>query len=134
MTAITKPLYETTLCGKSLRFFASPLLDGKPDFPWHSVDDLQRCMGMSREEREFLLRYRELPVPIQTVATADGPVRISPHPAAQRMILARQELGGAPAGAFDEYCFQSTMACNKLPDAAGQGFEWITAAYKRWDS
>ena len=70
---ITKPIYEATVSGKPLRFFASPLLDGKPDFPWHSVDDLQRCIGMSREERNFFYGSERSPYRFKPLRRRTGP-------------------------------------------------------------
>jgi hypothetical protein len=40
---IIKPLHIGTVAGRTLRFFRTPLNDGRPDFPWHSFDDLNRC-------------------------------------------------------------------------------------------
>lgn len=140
---ITAPIYETTLCGQRLRFFRSPTIDdNRPDFAWHSVDDLQRCLRMTAEEREFFLRsMREIdgkdgdPLRvIRTLATADGPVTVAPHYVAQAIIQARDHFGEAPEGAYDEYCFHSKKATDQLMgDLKGPaGFEWIIAAFHRW--
>jgi hypothetical protein len=41
----TKPLHVAIVTGKQLRFFRSPNNDGRPDFPWHSTNDLQSVFG-----------------------------------------------------------------------------------------
>jgi hypothetical protein len=28
---------------------SSPLADGRPDLPWHAVDDLHHCLGLKRQ-------------------------------------------------------------------------------------
>ena len=42
------PLHIATVGGHPLRFFKTPLDDGRPDFSWHCVDDLHRCIGRLR--------------------------------------------------------------------------------------
>jgi len=42
------PLYAATVGGQPLRFFRTPLGDGRPDFPWCGLDDLGRCLGLNR--------------------------------------------------------------------------------------
>ena len=38
------PLHIATVGGHPLRFFKTPLNDGRPDLVWHAVDDLQHCL------------------------------------------------------------------------------------------
>jgi hypothetical protein len=36
---VSKPLHIATIGGHPLRFFRTPINDGKPDMPWHAVGD-----------------------------------------------------------------------------------------------
>jgi hypothetical protein len=56
---ITKPLHVATVVGGQLRFFRTPNEDGRPDLPWHSVDDLQQCLGLDRSAREIFQRMAQ---------------------------------------------------------------------------
>jgi hypothetical protein len=86
---ISKPLHEATLCDQRLRFFISAIEDGRPDFPGHAVDDLQRCVGMPASKGEFFIRkQRKFGVPMQTIATSDGHVTVAPHFVALALIEA----------------------------------------------
>lgn len=133
------PLHEARVCGKRLRFFRTPLNDGRPDLPWHSVDDLQSCLGLSRAQRKIFLRMLQNDQrmgPIQTVATTDGLISIAPHFAAQGMIGAIQQVGMAKPEADAEYAVAGVEACKKL--TGGMSFqngllEWMAAAMKRWE-
>jgi hypothetical protein len=40
-----KPLHIGQVGGQPLRFFKTPLDDGRPDLPWHCVDDLRAVSG-----------------------------------------------------------------------------------------
>lgn len=68
------PLHVATVGGHPLRFFKTPLNDGRPDFPWLAIEDLGRCVGFDRAGRRFFLRslrsseWRAIP---RTVATTD---------------------------------------------------------------
>jgi hypothetical protein len=60
----TKPLHVAIVTGKQLRFFRSPNNDGRPDFPWHSTNDLQSVFGgpglhARRGGRGMLARSRQ---------------------------------------------------------------------------
>jgi hypothetical protein len=37
-----EPVHIAMVGGKPLRFFASPLNDGRPDLPWVVIDDVGR--------------------------------------------------------------------------------------------
>jgi hypothetical protein len=47
---ITEPLHVAIVDDRQLRFFRSPNNDGRPDFPWHSTDDLQSVFGLNRAQ------------------------------------------------------------------------------------
>ena len=67
-----EPIHVATVAGRPLRFFRTPLNDGRPDLPWHCVDDLYRCLGLGRAAQRDLLSRLRAKGAMQTVATADG--------------------------------------------------------------
>jgi hypothetical protein len=86
-----KPLHVATVGGRPLRFFRTPLDDGRPDLVWHAVDDLYQCLGLSKRHRKIFLRqFRKA---MRTVATAEGVITIAPHFMAQGAIDAMVEVG-----------------------------------------
>jgi hypothetical protein len=129
---ITQPLHVAIIRGHQLRFYRTPNNDGRPDLPWHCVDDLYRCMGLSREFRRQLQRWHLAKKVTRTVATADGLVTIAPHCMAQGAIGAWKETGGA--NIEHEYAMEGSIALGKLtaglvfPD---QVVPWAAAALKR---
>lgn len=46
-----QPIHTATIGEHQLRFFRRPINDGKPDLPWHAVEDLHRCLGLNRDLR-----------------------------------------------------------------------------------
>jgi len=76
------PLSADIRCG----CFGTPNSDGLPDFPWHEVDDLHRCLGLTRAERKHFLHLQAHKEALRIVATADGIVTIAPHFIAQGTI------------------------------------------------
>jgi hypothetical protein len=74
-----EPLHIATVGGPPLRFFRSPLNDGRPDLPWPTVDDLHECLRLHRKMRRAFLatlcqRWKQ---PL-TVAIATGIARRQP--------------------------------------------------------
>jgi hypothetical protein len=131
-----QPLHVGTVSGQPLRFFKTPLDDGKPDLPWHAVDDLQRVLGLNREQRKFFLhklRNRD----VRTVATADGIITIAPHYMAQGTIDAMIEMGKAPASVRAEYDRVGSALQKLIPPPLEFGtdawFGWMKAATHRWE-
>jgi hypothetical protein len=140
-----EPLHIGTIGGQPLRFFRSPLskFDGKPDLPWHAVDDLHRCLGLNREQRQFFLRMLRRwngPRPQTAIATAEGVTTIAPHFMAQGAIDAFVEIGRAAANIRDEYDRAGAKATEKLvamiPFEFGSDdwFGWMKAAMNRWET
>ena len=137
----TTPLHVGTVGGQPLRFFKTPLNDGRPDLVWHAVDDLQCCLGLNRAGRKFFLHVlrstREWGAIIQTVATADGVITIAPHFVAQGLIGAMVEEGMARASIEPEYGRASAEAQKKLgvpfPFLSDEFFAWMKAAMNRWE-
>ena len=139
MSSMIEPLHVATVGGQPLRFFKSPLNDGRPDLPWHAVDDLHRCLGLNRDARRFFLRrLRQWGEP-KTVATADGVVTVAPHFMAQGTVDAMVEEGVAPASVRTEYDRAGADAIRKLmhrvPLEFGSNawFGWMRDAMNRWE-
>src|SRR5258707_182286 len=94
-----EPLHVATVGGHPLRFFKTPLDDGRPDLPWVAVDDLGRCLALSRAHRRIHMAvfYRLQKEMVRTIATADGPVTIVPHALAKPALEALFDTGRARA-------------------------------------
>jgi hypothetical protein len=140
------PLHVATIGGHPLRFFRTPINDGKPDMPWHAVDDLHQCLGLNRAARRFFLRKLQTgpwSKCVRTVATADGLVTVAAHFIAQGTISAMTGLGmsAATVDALEsDYARVGTAAMQKLKpahlegDPEGDAFlAWLGAAFHRWD-
>jgi hypothetical protein len=136
---LLKPLHMGTVNSQPLRFFRTPLEDGRPDLPWHAVEDLHRCLSLNRNARKYFLhRLREWKEP-RTVATADGLVTVAPHFVAQGTIDAMVEGEMAPASIRAEYDLAGSEALKKLiPPPLEYGADawlaWIKAATNRWEA
>jgi hypothetical protein len=109
-----KPIHTATIGGHPLRFFRTPNDDGKPDMPWHSVDDLHRCLGLNRAQRKVFLSMLRKRGGVETVATADGIITIAPHYMAQGCINAMVEKGVAPPDVRTAYDDEGAAALEKL--------------------
>ena len=110
-------LHMGIVCGHPVRFFKTPNNDGCPDFPWHSVDDLQQALGLNRAARKFFLhklRSANWGNIARTIATDDGLVTIAPHFVAQGTISALIEAGMALPKAETEYGIAGSEALQKL--------------------
>jgi hypothetical protein len=134
---MSKPLFSATVGGRALRFFKPP--DGGPDFPWHSVDDLGRCLGLNRAHRKILhSKYLRGSWPKGTVAVGNEIITIAPHFVAQGSIDAMVEVGQAPASVRIEYDRAATdaMISMPLPFAFGTSgwAAWMKAAMNRHEN
>lgn len=136
-----EPLHVGTVGGHPLRFFRSPLKDGRPDFPWHVVDDLHQCLGLNRDARRFFLRKlkgAEWGKNVRTIATADGVVTVAPSYVAQGTVDAMVEEGMAPGSVRRDFDRASVDAMRKLGVPAAFGTDtwlrWMKAAMDRWES
>jgi hypothetical protein len=122
MSNVVSPIHVGTVNGMRVRFYQSP--DGKPDQPWHSVDDLQSVFGLNRATRRLMMgefRNGKFKHDFRTIATADGLVTIAPHHVAQGSIGAMEHTGGIPKGIFESYVTASSEAMGKLIDGLGFG-------------
>jgi hypothetical protein len=130
------PLHVANVGGHPLRFFRTPLTDGRPDLPWHCIDDLQHCLGLNRQGRKVfprMLRSSEWRAIPRTVATADGVVTIAPHFIAQGMIDAMVENGRTPASVRHDYDRAGADAMKKFGVPSDQLLAWLKAALNRWE-
>jgi hypothetical protein len=136
----TKPLHVAIVTGKQLRFFRSPNNHGRPDFPWHSTDDLQSVFGLNRAQCRIMTTmwwngpYEDV---FHTVETSDGLVAIAPHCVARAAISSLVELIGISLAEDIERAYRigSTDACKKLHgDLRGASLAmWMQAAWDRYD-
>ena len=136
MTALTRPLHVGTIRGHQLRLYRTPNNDGRPDLPWHSVEDLYRCIGMRRDlRREFQRKMKSGPFghDFKTVATPDGIVTIAPHYVAQGTISSCLQTGCSDI--YDEYSREFAAALQPLtaplPFGSDAFFQWLKAALNR---
>jgi hypothetical protein len=125
MTTLVDVLHIATLNGSLVRLFPPP--GDQPDMPWHSIDDLAQCCGLSEKESEFLarkvLRHRQT---LETVATPFGLVRIAPHFMAQGLIGAMILRGDAPKHLEHDYNHAVAAALMKLvPQPIVRGSPWF---------
>jgi hypothetical protein len=137
-----EPLHIATIGKHQLRFFRTPINDGRPDLPWIAVEDLHCCLGLNRAARKhFLHRLREWKEPKpRTVATAGGIITIVPHFMAQGMVDGMVDGDMAPERIRAQYDDASSQALRKLipgPSQAGADpTAWllrIKAAMNRWE-
>jgi hypothetical protein len=130
-----EPLHIATVGGHPLRFFRTPLNDGRPDFPWLAIDDLYRCLGFNRPQRKRLQQKARIGAR-RTIATAKGSVSIAPHAIARAAVEARVEMGRAPASVRDDYVHASAEALMKLAPQPFPSAEaltaWVNEAANRW--
>jgi len=134
---LIEPLHIATIRGQQLRFYRTPNNDGCPDLPWHNVDDLQKCLGLSRQQRKFFLKEEwasEFKSAFKSIAAANGIVVIAPHFVAQGTIDAMQDCMGDVEDVDRDYHRGGVVACKKL--TSGLSFEnglleWMAAAFHR---
>jgi hypothetical protein len=134
---IVNPLHIADVAGERLRFFKSPLADGRPDLPWHSVDDLHCCLKLPPDLRLTLQRNAGRWT-VKSVATAVGIDQIAPHYVAEAMISGAISIGLASANVEHAYMAASNqatrllMASSGLTFATDGWFNWMTRAMQRW--
>ena len=127
------PLHIGTVNGQAVRFFASPLADGGPDFPWACLDDLMEVYGLPDAARTAMLgRLHALSASAMTVTTEEGPVVILPHPDAQGMVHAMTKLRGM--NAEEDYALAGAAALKgQVADLTDkQLMAYSQAAISRW--
>ncbi len=137
MSILVPPIHAATINGKPVRFFVSPLKDGRPDFPWHCVGDLMSALMMDQPTREHFFRsLRDGPTAVVvSIPTDSGIVQVCPHFMAQGLVDAMVAVGVAPKKSRKEYdnaIFEAGEAHMEIDCRVG-GFEHTIAAFKRWE-
>jgi hypothetical protein len=136
-TMLVEPIHVATIRGHQLRFFKTPNNDGRPDMPWHSHDDLIKCVGLGRNERRMMLRMCQkgpLKNAFRSVATAEGVVVIAPHYVARALLECMGEKTPEVLRDVDTaYCMAGGEALKKLTgDMPFEAFiPWTKAALDR---
>lgn len=137
MSAVVAPIIVGVVNGKPVRFFKTPLNDGKPDLPWHATDDLARALGCDRGLRKHYQRMfqKDWPHAIRSIATAEGVVTVAPHFAALGFVSSMIENGIAPQSADMEYARSAIEACQELFGRISNAEELLlmVTARNRWD-
>src|SRR4051812_11371959 len=131
---LVTPIHTGTVAGHPVRFFKGP--SGRPELPWHAVEDLYRAIALSHAARQLMLRRtdNELSREFRAVGTPDAIVTIASHPAAQALFDAVAGLPRlqAPAHVGGQYLEAGVEAFNKLtgdlPPAAC--FAFAAAAFR----
>lgn len=126
------PIHTGIIAGKPVRFFRTPLNDGRPDFPWHAVDDLMAACNLDRQRRRHFLRMmqKDHPGTMRTIATPNGIVTVAPHFQAQGLVDAMIHVGCASSTARRDYDTAIFEAGEK--DQPEASFEYTIAAFHRW--
>jgi len=114
--ALHHPLLVGDVEGHKVRYFLSPVFlhTGKPDLPWHAVDDLWAIFMPDRETFDGVKRRlrSDWNAP-KTVATPEGIVTIAPHFMAEGIIHAVGQLECRPKnflrlrGRYRYFCTQA---------------------------
>lgn len=127
---VSTPIYTGTINGAPVRFFKTPLNDGKPDFAWHSTEDLMKAANLSKDQLAGFMQVMKADHPntYRTIATHDGLVTVAPHFVAQGFTAVMEHVGQVPKGFKNEYLMASFEADDKLPF---KGFDEIAAAFHR---
>ena len=132
-----EPIHVATINGQPVRFFRTPNDDGKPDLPWHRVDDLHHCLGLDRVMRRYFLNMLRKRAGIQTVATTDGIVTVAPHYMAQGTLDAMVAQRMVLPSVRTAYDHEGAVALKKLVAPLAYGtdvwFGWVKAAMNRHD-
>jgi hypothetical protein len=130
------PIYTGQVNGHPVRFFKTPFNDGRPDFVWHAVDDVDMILGLAPEGRQMMMRMtnEDYGRYLRTVATKDGVVTIAPHFMAQGKLGAFASQGAIPESVEFEYVKAAAQAQREMEARIGAvGFEYVAAAFNRWD-
>ena len=118
---ITKAIHTAMINGRPLRFFKS--LNPGPHMPWHSQDDLFKCLGIPKSARtvfrKMTAEHEEWARQVRIVNTENGLVTIAPHFMAQGIIGAMAQ---SEFAAWDEelvtndYTLGASRAMDVLTD------------------
>ncbi|XWN30023.1 MAG: hypothetical protein ROR55_21400 [Devosia sp.] len=110
------PLHTAAVGPGNLRFFKAQ--SNVPKMPWHSVDDLMKCMVLGRKLR----RHHRARLPqdygseVRTIVTDTGKIVIAPHYTAQGFIEALVAYGTISQRIESDYAAGGTAALRNLGD------------------
>lgn len=110
--SVVDPLHSIDLAAHRLRFFRPPLPG--PHLPWHSADDLQRCLDLPPAARLKILRDNPFRAATRTVATPEGIATIAPHFMAQGLIAGALDFGLIQPGFESSYVKGAMAALRQL--------------------
>jgi hypothetical protein len=132
MSKLVAPLHTAAVGLGNLRFFRSQ--EEGPRQPWHSVEDLYRCMSMDRGlRRHFLAKLKaDWKADIREVQTDTGQTTIAPHFMAQGVIDSMIAVGHAPASmdiAYARAC-AGAMDVLTLGMSPAEAMTYSVAAYR----
>ena len=118
ITKFVTPVHTGTVNGLPIRFFETPLDDGRPDYPWHSVDDLMTALQMGDVIREYFLRHLRTVsnATVKSIATNSGIIQVSPHYMAQGTIDAMLQIRFAQPQSRREYDIAGAKALSALTE------------------
>ncbi len=127
------PLHTDQINSHPVRFFRSPINDGRPDFPWTCLGDLIAAFGLTDQLRNLSgERLLKISAEAMDVATNDGMVTLIPHPDAQGFVHSMLKLQGVDAA--EEYKYAGAAAFHKqLTDMTDKEvMAYSQAAVARW--
>jgi len=127
------PLHVGQINDFPVRFFRSPINDGRPDFPWTCLADLVGAFGLSEKLRNLSKeKVRNISSEAMAIATNDGIETIIPHPDAQGFVLSMIRLLGI--NAEQDYKFAGAAAFGKLVSEMSdkEVMAYSQAALDRW--
>jgi hypothetical protein len=129
------PLHIGPVNGVRVRFFQSPINDGRADLPWLAWDDLLAAFPLPEAMRTgFRQQLRsDWPDAARTVATAEGLAVLVPHFAGQGFVAGMAECLGIDADTDYHLAMSAAMSAQtqNLPWPDGV-LAYAKAALARW--
>lgn len=129
------PLHVGTINGAPVRFFRTPIKDGRPDLPWTAWDDLTAAFPLTADH-QMILRQRlrtDWGGVSHTIASTTGLVVIVPHIIAKGFVDGMAEF--EDTGASDDYAKSLALAMKAmmahLPLQAR--LDYAVTGLHRWD-
>ena len=111
----TALLYTATINQRQLRFVKTPLDDGRPDLPWHSVEDLLRVLRKLRQFRRFFLPRTDF---LKIIDIQGEKIIVAPHFLAHKLL----EFANASPEVVEAYSMGCGTALCQLPGGDTVGY------------
>jgi hypothetical protein len=108
-------LYTVTIDRRQLRFFKTPWDDGRPDLPWHSVEDMLRVLRKLRQFRRFFLPRT---ASMEIIEIEGEGIIVAPHFLAHEFF----EFSNAPIEVIEAYALGCATALHQLPGGDTVGY------------